>query len=402
MTTTRRRLLKLSAAALAAPALSRGAAAQAWPAGRPIRAICPFTAGSTIDILGRIITDPLAQALGQTIVVENRGGAGGSIGSASVARADPDGYTLLINASAHTAAPAAYPNIAYDPAKDFAGVAMIGVVPNVLLIAPSKNIKSAKELAERAKAGDMSYASAGVGSATHWAAERFRLSAGFKATHIPFRGGPDALTEVMTGRVDFMCIGTSSGLPFIRDGKLLAARGDDAEALGGIAGGSDHARARLCRIPTTRSGTASSRRRRRRSRSSSGCTARSRKILAQPAVKEKLGPQGVEPLPLSPAEFDDDDAARDRQQPRARQGCRAEVQLAACPRNPPSSPAPRAASGSPPRSASSPTAGASRCSTSTARRLARAVAALDAPDRTLGADLRCRACPIRSRRRPRR
>ena len=98
---------------------------------------------------------------------------------------------------------------------------MIGVVPNVLLIAPSKNIRSAKELAERAKAGDMTYASAGVGSATHWAAERFRLSAGFKATHIPFRGGPDALTEVMTGRVDFMCIGTSSGLPFIRDGKLL-------------------------------------------------------------------------------------------------------------------------------------------------------------------------------------
>ena len=154
-------------------------------------------------------------------MVENRGGAGGSIGSAAVASADPDGYTLLINASAHTAAPAAYPNIAYDPAKDFAGVAMIGVVPNVLLIAPSKNIKSAKELAERAKAGDMTYASAGVGSATHWAAERFRLSAGFTATHIPFRGGPDALTEVMTGRVDFMCIGTSSGLPFIRDGRLL-------------------------------------------------------------------------------------------------------------------------------------------------------------------------------------
>ena len=300
---TRRRVREFSAAALAAPALSRGAAAQSWPAGRPIRAICPFTAGSTIDILGRIITDPLAQALGQTIVVENRGGAGGSIGSASVARADPDGYTLLINASAHTAAPAAYPNIAYDPAKDFAGVAMIGVVPNVLLIAPSKNIRSAKELAERAKAGDMSYASAGVGSATHWAAERFRLSAGFQATHIPFRGGPDALTEVMTGRVDFMCVGTSSGMPFIRDGRLVP-----------LAVTTQKRSAALPDVPTTLElGFADS-----DYTFWNGFLAPAQtpkpiierlhgeitRILAQPAVKEKLTPQGVEPLPLSPAEFD--------------------------------------------------------------------------------------------------
>ena len=301
---TRRRLLKLSAAALAAPALSRGASAQAWPGGRRIRAICPFTAGSTIDILGRIVTDPLAQALGQSIVVENRGGAGGSIGSASVARADPDGYTLLINASAHTAAPAAYPNIAYDPARDFAGVAMIGVVPNVLLIAPSKNIRSAKELAERARAGDMTYASAGVGSATHWAAERFRLSAGFQATHIPFRGGPDALTEVMTGRVDFICIGTSSGLPFIRDGKLVP-----------LAVTTQERSAALPDVPTTLElGFKDS-----DYTFWNGFLAPAQtpkpiierlhgeitKILAQPAVRDKLDPQGVEPLPLAPAEFDE-------------------------------------------------------------------------------------------------
>src|SRR6185503_9171779 len=112
--TTRRRFVALSTAALAAPFVPRGAFAQGgWPAAKPIRAICPFTAGSTIDILGRIVADPLSQALGQTIVVENRGGAGGSIGSAAVAKADPDGYTLLINAAAHTAAPAAYRNIAY-------------------------------------------------------------------------------------------------------------------------------------------------------------------------------------------------------------------------------------------------------------------------------------------------
>ena len=147
----------------------------------------PFAPGSTIDIIGRVVLDPLSKQLGQTIVVENRAGAGGSIGSAVVAKADPDGYTLLINASAHSAAPAAYPNLSYDPSKDFAGVAIFGVVPNVLLVAPSKSIKSAKELVAQDKDGHMTFASAGVGSATHWAAERFLLSAGIKATSTMFR-----------------------------------------------------------------------------------------------------------------------------------------------------------------------------------------------------------------------
>ena len=181
----------------------------------------PFTAGSTIDILGRIVLDPLSRQLGQTIVIENRGGAGGSIGSAQVAKADPDGYTLLINAAAHSGAPAAYPNLPYDAAKDFSCVACFGSVPNVLLIAPSKGIKTIKEFVAKAKEGNMTFSSAGVGSATHWAAERFRVSAGFKATHVPFRGGPEQLTEVMTGRVDFCLIGISSGLPFIQNGQLL-------------------------------------------------------------------------------------------------------------------------------------------------------------------------------------
>jgi tripartite-type tricarboxylate transporter receptor subunit TctC len=302
--TTRRRFLTLTSAAIAAPAISRGAFAQsAWPTARPIRAICPFTAGSTIDILGRIVTDPLSQALGQTIVVENRGGAGGSIGSAAVAKADPDGYTLLINAAAHTAAPAAYPNITYHPAKDFAGVAMIGVVPNVIVIAPSKAIKTAKELAEKAQSGELSYASAGVGSATHWGAERFRLSAGFKATHVPFRGGPEALTEVMTGRVDFMTIGTSSGLPLIRDGKLIplavttqkrsAALPDVPTTLELGFKDSDYTFWNGILAPAQTPKPIVER-----------LHAEITKILGQPDVKEKLAKQGVEPLPLSPAEFD--------------------------------------------------------------------------------------------------
>src|SRR5918994_310156 len=119
--TTRRTFMTMSAAALAAPALPRIAAAQAYPT-RQIKAMVPFAAGSSLDIVGRIVMDPLSRQLGQTIVIENRGGAGGSIGTAMTAKADPDGHTLLIQASAHSAAPAAYPNLNYDPARDFSAV----------------------------------------------------------------------------------------------------------------------------------------------------------------------------------------------------------------------------------------------------------------------------------------
>jgi tripartite-type tricarboxylate transporter receptor subunit TctC len=184
--------------------------------------VVPFAPGGANDIVVRIIQQPLADALGQPIVVENRGGAGGTIGAAAVARAEPDGYTLLINASAHSAAPAAYPNVPYDTARDFSAVVSFGSVPNVVVISPAKGIRTLKELVAAAKAGSLTFASAGVGSATHWAAERLRISAGFAAVHVPFRGGPEALTEVMTGRVDFYAAGISSALGFIRDGKVLA------------------------------------------------------------------------------------------------------------------------------------------------------------------------------------
>ena len=302
-TSNRRRFIKLSAAALSAPALARMARADTWPA-QTIHAIVPFTAGSTVDIIGRIVADPLASQLGQTIVVENRGGAGGTIGSAAVAKATPDGYTLLINAAAHTAAAAAYPSISYDPAKDFAGVAIFGIVPNVMLISPSKGIRTVQELVARAKeTGNMTYASAGVGSATHWAAERFRLSAGFKATHVPFRGGPEALTEVMTGRVDFFCGGVSSGLPFIKDGKLLA-----------LAVSTRKRTPALPDVPTTTeagypdsdytfwNGLLAPARTPRPI--IDRLHAEVQKALALASVQEKFAPQGVEPMPVSPAEFD--------------------------------------------------------------------------------------------------
>jgi tripartite-type tricarboxylate transporter receptor subunit TctC len=293
--------LKFAAATLAAPALPGIALAQAWPA-RNIRAMVPFGAGSSIDIVGRIVLDPLSKQLGQTIVVENRGGAGGSIGAAQVARAEPDGYTILINASAHSAAPAAFPNITYDPAGDFTGVAMFGTVPNVTIIAPSKGIKTIQELVARAKAGGMSFSSAGVGSATHWAAERFRLSAGFQATHVPFKSGPDAITEVMTGRVDFCCMGVSSALAFINDKKVIplavstpkrsSALPDVPTTLEAGYKDSDYSFWMGMLAPAKTPAAIVEKLR-----------AETLKALATPEVQAKFKPQGIEPMPLTVAEF---------------------------------------------------------------------------------------------------
>ncbi|MGE0036041.1 MAG: tripartite tricarboxylate transporter substrate binding protein [Xanthobacteraceae bacterium] len=302
-TRDRRQFLSLTAAALATTALPRVAAADTWPTGKPIRAMVPFSAGSTIDILGRIVLEPLSRQLGTTIVIENRGGAGGTIGSAQVAKADPDGFTLLINAAAHSGSPAAYPNLPYDAAKDFAAVACFGSVPNVLLVAPSKGIKTIQELVAKAKDGNMTFASAGVGSATHWAAERFRASAGLKATHVPFRGGPEALTEVMTGRVDFIFIGISSGLPFIKNKQLLPLAVSSAKRSPTLpdlpttleAGfkESDYNFWNGMLVPAKTPRPIVDR-----------LHAETTKALALPDVKAKLAAQGVEPAPLTPAEMD--------------------------------------------------------------------------------------------------
>ena len=301
--TTRRGFVQAAIAAFSTPALTRMARAdEAWPS-HPIRAVIPFSAGSSVDIVGRVVLDPLSQRLGQTIVVENRGGAGGTIGCAFVAQQPADGYTILVNASAHTSAPAIYPNASYDVVRDFSGVIPFGSVPNVVIIAPSKGIKTLKELVTAAKAGNMTFSSAGVGSATHLAAERLRISAGFNATHVPFKGGVEAITEVMTGRVDFACMGVPSALPFITDGKLLA-----------LAVCTPKRTASLPNVPTTielgypnsdynfwmgmfvpaKTDRAILDRLR----------AETQKALADPAVVDKLKPQGMEPMPLSPAEFD--------------------------------------------------------------------------------------------------
>lgn len=217
------RWCRLLASVLVAVGAGSSSWAQGWPE-KPIRAVIPFGAGSATDIIPRIVFDQLSSRLGQTVIVENRGGAGGTIGAAFVAKAEADGYTILATSSAHTITPAIYPNLSYDPAKDFAAVGMIGSVPNVLIISPEKGIKTIREFvaAAKAKPGTFTFASVGVGSAVHLSAERFRVSAGYEAVHVPFKGGAEALTEVMAGRVDYYFCPIATALPFIRDGKLLA------------------------------------------------------------------------------------------------------------------------------------------------------------------------------------
>src|SRR5262249_3057735 len=193
-------------------------------AGQPIRAIVAFAAGRATDGLPRLAFEPLSAQLGQPIVVENRGGAGTTIGAAMVAKAEPDGYTLLATSSAHTLVPTVYPNASYDTAADFAAVVSLGSSPNVLVVSPSKRFKTAHDLVAAAKArpGSFNFASAGVGSATHLSAERFRMAAGFDAVHVPFRGGAEALTEVLSGRAEFYFCPLGTALPQVREGKLMA------------------------------------------------------------------------------------------------------------------------------------------------------------------------------------
>ncbi len=197
-------------------------AAANWP-NKPLRAVVPFTAGSATDAVARIVSERLGAQLGYTVVIENRPGAGGTIGVGVAAKANPDGYTLLVHSSSYTVTPTTYPNTPYDTLRDFAGITPLANLPNVLVIAPSKNIRSVKELIAGAKAkpGSLTYASAGAGSATQLNAERFRLGAGLEGVHVPFKGTPEALTEIISGRIDIYFCPVISVLQLIKEGRLL-------------------------------------------------------------------------------------------------------------------------------------------------------------------------------------
>lgn len=218
MAFSRRIIIAAMCLGLASPALG-----QTWPA-KPIRAFIPFGAGSATDIVPRTVFEALSAELGQPILVENRGGAGGTVGVGTVVRAEPDGYTILANSSAHTIAPWIVPNVPYDTAKDLSGVLMIGQNANVMLVKPERGWKTAQDFIAYAKAnaGKVNYGSAGVGTATHISAERFRVASGFEATHIPYKGGAEALADLLGGRVDFYFCPISTALPYIHDGRLKA------------------------------------------------------------------------------------------------------------------------------------------------------------------------------------
>lgn len=218
MTSTR--LATLLAAAL----LPAFAAAQGNYPNKPIRVVVPFAAGSTTDIIARAITDKMGQSMGQTLVVDNRGGASGTIGQQAVATAAPDGYTVMIHSSSHTVSPSTFAKLPFDTVADFAGVTPISSTPNVLVISPAKGIKSVQDLVAKAKAepGKLNFASAGQGSATHLNAEKFKMAAHIDATNIPFKGSAEAVTEVLAGRVDYYFSPIAPVIGQIKDGQLLA------------------------------------------------------------------------------------------------------------------------------------------------------------------------------------
>jgi tripartite-type tricarboxylate transporter receptor subunit TctC len=199
------------------------ARAQDWPS-KVVRAVVPLTAGSATDTIARAVLDQVSSQIGQPIIVENRAGAGNTIGMASVARAEPDGYTLLINSSSHSIVPATYGTLSFDTLRDFRAILPLGNMSSVLLVHPSKGYKTLADLvaAAKAKPGSMNYSTAGAGNFSHFASEVLLNAAGFTAVHVPSKGAPEALTELVAGRVDFFISPLILALPFLRDGRLQA------------------------------------------------------------------------------------------------------------------------------------------------------------------------------------
>ena len=212
-----------SVAAAVIALFALGTQAQSWPS-KPIRVIVPFPPGSGTDTTVRPVLAQMAKQLGHPIVIDNRPGAGGTIGMAAVAQAAPDGYALLVHSNSFTVVPSTYTKLAFDPVRDFVGVMPVASLPMALVVAPGKGYRTLADLiaAGRAKPGSINYASAGTGGATHLGAERFRAAAGFDGVHVPYKGSAEALTDVMTERVDYYFSPVGLALQQIPAGKLAA------------------------------------------------------------------------------------------------------------------------------------------------------------------------------------
>lgn len=199
------------------------ASAQDYPS-KPIRFIVPLTAGSGADIAGRIVARHLSEAWKQPVIVENRPGAGGQIGTQAVVKAEADGYTLLVQSASHAANSAIYKTLPYDPLKDLIDVAILGITPYVMVTAKGGDYPTVKTLidAARAKPGGIPFASAGIGSSTHLAAEYFAQVAGVKMLHIPYKGSPEAIQDSMAGRTSFYMAPINTVVGQMKEGKLAA------------------------------------------------------------------------------------------------------------------------------------------------------------------------------------
>ena len=214
------RILK-SLAAIVVCSLCAAAHGQQWPT-KSVRIVTTLAAGSATDIVARTLAERLSASLGQPVIVENRPGASTMLGAGVVAKAEPDGYTLLVTSSAHTVAPFVHSDLGFDPARDLAAVTPLATLPTVLVVPAARGYNTVHDLvaAAKAKPGSINFASAAA--STQLNAERFRRAAGFEAVHIPFKGAPEALNEVIAGRVDFYFSPLAPALPHIRDGKLRA------------------------------------------------------------------------------------------------------------------------------------------------------------------------------------
>ena len=203
--------------------LAAGAHAQTYPA-KPIRWIVPFPPGGSTDLLARVVGQKLTESWGQTVVVENRGGAGGTVGAAEAAKATPDGYTLFMGAIHHTIATSAYPKLPYDFQRDFAPITVVAIVPNVLVVNPSIPAKTVPELIAHAKAnpGKLTYGSAGMGTAHHLIGEVFNSRAGVDILHVPYKGSAPAIADLIGGQVSIMYDTVASCLPHVKAGKIRA------------------------------------------------------------------------------------------------------------------------------------------------------------------------------------
>jgi tripartite-type tricarboxylate transporter receptor subunit TctC len=217
--------LRLLAAGCAAFLAASAALAQtAGYPNKPVRLIIAFTPGSSTDIIGRAVAAKLQELWGQPVVAENRPGAGGSIGSAAVVKSAPDGYTLLANSSAHVANPAIYANLPYDTLKDFTNLAPLAGGPNVLIVSPESGMKTVPDFlaAAKAKPGQLNFASAGIGSGTHFNLEKLKLMAGIDVTHVPYKGTPEAIADTLAGRVCCYFAPINAALPHVKGGRATA------------------------------------------------------------------------------------------------------------------------------------------------------------------------------------